>query len=244
MSAAGRLSTVGLAVAAYLISSATTEPPRLLQQQGQGSSRSLSDKSASEQSTEPLSFIEPTVVTITENPVKHPVALGQPLIPHGRDAMGRQLQKELKRVACYSGELNGVWTTSTRRAMQAFTDRVNAVLPIDQPDGILLALVQAHSGKVCGAPCPAGQGLSRDTQCVPNPILAMTGRTKIAVTTNKKSTPTTSAWTVKTTLAGQVSPTDIDHPGDGARVDAAALASTPGPTQRRCCRETLAATEY
>ena len=99
---------------------------------------------------------------MTERPVKHPVVLGQPLVPRGRDAIERQLQKELRRVGCYSGELNGVWTTSTRRAMQAFTDRVNAVLPIDQPDGILLALVQGHPGKVCGAPCPVGQGLSRD----------------------------------------------------------------------------------
>ena len=213
MSAAGRLSTLGLAVAACLMSSTTTEPPHLSQQQGQGSNPLSSGKSASAQSAEPpSSFIEPTVVTMTERPVKHPVALGQPLVPRGRDAIGRQLQKELKRVGCYAGELNGVWTTSTRRAMQAFIDRVNAVLPIDQPDGILLALVQGHPGKVCGAPCPAGQGLSRDTQCVPNAILAMTGRTKIAVTTNKKSTPTTSAWTVKTTVSRSGIPDRYDIP--------------------------------
>jgi hypothetical protein len=173
-------------------------------------------------------------VTITERPVKIPVALGQPLVPRGRDAIGRQLQKELKRVGCYAGELNGVWTTSTRRAMQAFMERVNAVLPIDQPDGILLALVQGHPDKVCGAPCPTGQGLSRDKQCVPNAILAMTGRTKIAATASKKSAPTTSAWTVKTTLAGQVSPTDMDRPGDVAPVDAAPAAdAAPNPTHRR-----------
>jgi hypothetical protein len=56
------------------------------------------------------------------------MALGQPLIPHGRDSLGRRLQEELRRVGCYLGELNGVWTTSSRKAMQAFTDRVNAVL--------------------------------------------------------------------------------------------------------------------
>ena len=179
------------------------------------------------------SFFGPTVVTIRERPTERLAALNQPLMPRGRDAIGRQLQEELKRVGCYGGELNGVWTTSTRRAMQAFVERVNAVLPIDQPDGILLALVQGHPGKVCGAPCPVGQGLSRDTQCVPNAILAMTGRTKIAVTTNKKSAPTTSAWTVKTTLAGRAPPTE--HPGDVSPVDAApaAAAPAPGPTQRR-----------
>src|SRR4029079_17632647 len=145
-------------------------------------------------------FFGPTVVTIRERPAQPSAALGQPLVPRGRDAIGRKLQEELKRVGCYSGELNGVWTTSTRRAMQAFMERVNAVLPIDQPDGILLALVQGHPGKVCGAPCPAGQGLSHETQCVPNAILAMTGRTKIAASTSKKVTPTTSAGTVNTTV--------------------------------------------
>ena len=233
MSVAGGLSTLGLAVAACLMSSTTTQPPHLSHQQGQGSSPLLLDKSASAHSAEPpSSFIEPTVVIMTERPVKHPVVLGQPLVPRGRDAIERQLQKELKRVGCYSGELNGVWTTSTRRAMQAFTDRVNAVLPIDQPDGILLALLQGHPGKVCGAPCPVGQGLSRHIQCVPNAILAMTGRTKIAVAANKKPTPTTSAWTVKTTIAGGAPPTE--HPGNVPRVDATpAAAPAPGPTQRR-----------
>ena len=158
--------------------------------------------------------------------------LDQPLVPRGRDAIGRQLQKELQRVGCYGGELNGVWTTSTRQAMQAFIDRVNAVLPIDQPDGILLALVQGHPGKVCGAPCPVGQGLSQETQCVPNAILAMIGRTKLAASTSKKATPTTSAGAVNTTVAGGAPPTS--HPGDVALVDPApAAAPAPGPTQRR-----------
>ena len=230
MSAAGHLSTSGIAVVACLMSSTTTNPLHLSQQQGQGSRPLSSGKSASAQSTEPPSFfIEPTVVTMTKSFVKHSVALGQPLVPRGGDAIGRQLQKELKRVGCYSGELNGVWTTSTRRAMQAFTDRVNAVLPIGQPDGILLALVQGHPNKVCGAPCPAGQGLSRDAQCIPNAILAMTGRTKIASTIKKPS-----AWTAKTTLAGRLSPTDIDHPSDVAPVDAApAAAPAREPTHRR-----------
>jgi hypothetical protein len=115
--------------------------------------------------------------------------------------------------------------------MQAFMERVNAVLPINQPDGVLLALVQGHPDNVCGMPCPAGQGPGRDTQCVPNAILAMTGSTKSAATTDKKSLATTSARTVKT-LAAQASVTE--HSGDASVVEpAAAAAPAPGPTQRR-----------
>src|SRR5947207_1138662 len=86
--------------------------------------------------------------------------------------MARELQRELKRVGCYDGEINATWTPSTRRAMKAFTDRVNATLPVEEPDYILLALVQSHQDNVCGKPCPAGQGLSEAGRCLPNAILA------------------------------------------------------------------------
>jgi len=57
-----------------------------------------------------------------EHAVKRFVALGQFLIPSDRDAIGRERQKELKRVSCYAGELNV--TTSARHAMSAFVARV------------------------------------------------------------------------------------------------------------------------
>ena len=56
--------------------------------------------------------------------------------------------------------------------MKAFMDRVNATLPTEEPDYILLSLVQAARDKVCGAACPAGQGLADGGRCVPNAILA------------------------------------------------------------------------
>jgi hypothetical protein len=80
------------------------------------------------------------------------------LIPGDREALARELQRELARVGCYDGEINGAWTTSTREAMKAFIERVNAALPTNQPDAVLLTLVKGHSGKACGAPCPSGQG--------------------------------------------------------------------------------------
>jgi len=59
----------------------------------------------------------------------------------------------LKRAGCYDGEISGVWSPRTREAMKAFTTRVNATLPVDKPDQILLALVQGHQGVAC-APKP------------------------------------------------------------------------------------------
>ena len=55
--------------------------------------------------------------------------------------------------------------------MKKFTDRVNATLPLDEPDYVQLALVQSHSDNVCGA-CPDGQSLSASGRCVGLPITA------------------------------------------------------------------------
>jgi hypothetical protein len=227
---------IGLPCATCLLSSETgrepVEPTGLSHQEEEVPSPAFVGRWAASRAAElSPSLSGPTVVTIRERPVERLPALNQPLMPRGRDAIGRQLQKELKRVGCYGGALNGVWTTSTRQAMKAFTDRVNAVLPIDEPDSILLTLVQGHPDKVCGIPCPVGQGLSDTGQCLPKGILARTGGTKVAATTSKKSTPATSAWTVKTTLASTPN-TDTDRP-DSAAIPAPTppMAAPPEPAQ-------------
>ena len=129
---------------------------------------------ATTRTAEPVpAFSAPVVVTIAQRPSEPSAAPPRATaIPRDRDTLARELQKELKRVGCYEGELNGVWTPLTRRAMKAFTDRVNATLPVEEPDAILFAMVQGHQDKACGKPCPSGQGLSEDGRCLPNAILA------------------------------------------------------------------------
>ena len=93
-------------------------------------------------------------------------------VPGDRASLVRELQRELKRVGCYSGDVNGVWTTSSRMAMKSVTDRVNATLPIDNPDDILLSLVRGQQDGVCGAPCPSGQTANDTGRCLPGATLA------------------------------------------------------------------------
>src|SRR5262245_51117570 len=88
-------------------------------------------------------------------------------VPFDRSYLARELQKELRRVGCYDGEINGGWTTSTKRAMKTFTERVNASLPVEEPDLVLLSLVQGQTDKTCGRPCPAGEAASEGGRCVP-----------------------------------------------------------------------------
>jgi peptidoglycan hydrolase-like protein with peptidoglycan-binding domain len=92
-------------------------------------------------------------------------------LPNDRSFLVRTLQSELQRVGCYDREINGFWTTSTRMAMQTFLQRVNAALPTDEPDAVLLSLLQAHKDTACGKSCPAGQGFAPSGQCLPNALV-------------------------------------------------------------------------
>jgi hypothetical protein len=87
-------------------------------------------------------------------------------------SLARDLQRELKRVGCYDGAINNSWTVSTRTAMKAFTNRINAMLPVNKPDQILLTLVQDYRERVCDVACPAGEGLAKDGRCLPSVVLA------------------------------------------------------------------------
>ncbi len=89
-----------------------------------------------------------------------------------RVQLTRDLQRELQRVGCYDGEVTGNWTPSTKRAMGTFMDRVNATLPMEEPDYILLTLVQGHTAAACGTECPSGQAISANGRCVPNAVVA------------------------------------------------------------------------
>jgi hypothetical protein len=235
MSAGGRfvLLISGLSIAAYVMSSGIgSDVP--IPDHGQQEDRAshLGELVVSRSEEPSYSFTEPTEVTVVERPVEHSFSLGQFLASRDPDAIGRELQRELKRVGCYAGELNGVWTASTRQAMNAFTERVNAKLPTNKPDGILLALVRGYSSKVCGIPCPSGQGLSRAQECTPNALLARTSATKLLAAPGQARE--TRAWTVKTTAAGgaPLQPGAMEHP-IGRPGDATPLgpsSSTAAPT--------------
>ncbi len=89
-----------------------------------------------------------------------------------RATLARDIQRELKRVGCLDGEVSAEWNPAARNAMKAFIERVNATLPVEEPDHILLTLVQGHTAKACGKTCPTGQSLASDNRCVPTAVLA------------------------------------------------------------------------
>ena len=114
------------------------------------------------------------------------------------DVLTKELQRQLRRVGCYSGEINGVWTQSARRAMQTFTNRVNATLPVERPDPILLAMLRGHPDKDCGKPCPLDENQTPEGRCIPG---AMTGLSIKATLAQPKPKPLITGWTAIETAA-------------------------------------------
>ena len=74
-----------------------------------------------------------------------------PPMPEDMRDLTRAVQTALKRAGCYHGGVDGVWAGQTRAAMEQFTIRVNARLPVDKPDDVLLALVETHDDVSCSA---------------------------------------------------------------------------------------------
>lgn len=115
-------------------------------------------------------------VVVTVDPAAHAarrrLTSTKPADESSRYQLIRDLQTQLKRVGCYEGEIDGDWGPGSRRAMSSFVERVNASLPTEEPDYILLMLAQGHSDRVCGGGCPSGQATTSDGRCVPRAILA------------------------------------------------------------------------
>jgi len=117
----------------------------------------------------------PAPLQIAEAPPRVPVDHNKPprTAPLDREGLTRAIQHHLKRVGCYGGAISGEWTPAARQAMKTFTERVNATLPVEQPDQILLALVQNHRETACGAAsCPAGHAKDDNGTCQPHAVIA------------------------------------------------------------------------
>ena len=119
----------------------------------------------------------------------------------------RELQRELRRVGCYAGDINGAWTPSTQKAIKAFTSRVNAELPTERPDHVLLALLQGHPDKACKLPCPAGESGTAEGGCVPD---AIAGRAATGLP-SANSTALIMSWTATVSL-GEGESSDFKAP--------------------------------
>ena len=153
---------------------------------------------ASVESATPDIWLPPPTTVVSPQPrwlvIQAPSA--NPL-PQAGALLTKELQRQLRRVGCYSGEIDGLWTQSTRRAMQTFTNRVNATLPVERPDHVLLAILQSQPDRICNKPCPLGENLAPDGRCAPVAIAGYSIRTAAV----SKSPSLITNWTAIETAA-------------------------------------------
>ena len=126
---------------------------------------------------------EAVVVVVSPRPAAAgPTAAPQGGLPRPSDRAGlaRELHKELKRVGCYDGDITSTWTNSSRQAMRRFTDSVNAKLPLEEPDVVLLRLVQSQAQRVCA--CPAGSAEGAKAACTESAGAAEAARKSVPET--------------------------------------------------------------
>jgi hypothetical protein len=145
---------------------------------------------------------------------------------HSRNAVLHELQRQLKRVGCYKGRIGDDWPSATRPSMIAFLERVNAALPTAEPDEILLTIVRATPGQVCGSPCPRGQSMAGG-RCQPDALLARNPANEPA-SSGLTSLPTPAIVAVPAVpgTESSMSPTAVPAPAGGVAPGAEAVADS------------------
>lgn len=159
-----------------------------------------------------LATADPVITTATEQPSAPLVVAALPVLPvasvatsagnadetRNRATLVRRIQRELRRVGCYDGRIDGEWDRALRSSMGQFIERVNATLPHQEPDVVLLTLVRNHKSAACGSGCPVGQALDGTGRCLPGAIVAK----DLKKPGNPASTHAdASSWTTTVTVA-------------------------------------------
>jgi hypothetical protein len=124
---------------------------------------------------------ESTTIVLPSRPVREDARISSQNKEREPQRLVRDLQRELKRVGCYVQDIDGEWTTGTRKAMKDFAERVNAGFSVERPEPIHLTLLQNHRDVVCRDSCRAGEGLA-DNHCSASLLVVSDTRKPVAPT--------------------------------------------------------------
>ena len=117
-----------------------------------------------------LPVVEPVAVVVTVPSANAPTPINTRPIAGEQRSLAQELQGELQRVGCYGGIIDGAWTPLSQKSMRAFMEGVNAQLPTQEPDYVLLALVRGRQERVCSKPCLPDHGPNQDNSCLSKPV--------------------------------------------------------------------------
>src|SRR5258708_39392156 len=88
--------------------------------------------------------------------------------PRSEKELAEALQRELERVGCDPGEIDGLWGAESKEALAEFAVHANVTLQSDQPSEEILAVVSRKADRVCPLECGDGQ-TEVNARCVSSP---------------------------------------------------------------------------
>jgi hypothetical protein len=105
----------------------------------------------------------PSSAQPAQNVVSAPPAAAAP-----DPAVARELQTELRRVGCDPGAINGVWSATSRQALEQFNRRAGMNFSTEAASLDALDAVKGQRGRICPLTCGSGQR-SDGERCVAIP---------------------------------------------------------------------------
>ncbi len=116
---------------------------------------------------------EPTLVSGPEARSGRALAKKQPtdIDLEVRKPLVSEIQRELRRLACYRGALDGDWGPNTVAAARVALARVDESLPTIQPDFVILSLLRRQPSGTCGVAHPDDRSIRADGQSSPRAVI-------------------------------------------------------------------------
>jgi hypothetical protein len=79
--------------------------------------------------------------------------------------IARELESELARVGCYSGDIDGDWNAASRRALQNFNKHAGTKLEVEAANLNALAVIRSRVSRICPLVCDRGSRV-QGNRCV------------------------------------------------------------------------------
>lgn len=147
-----------------------------------------------------------TALASTGASLKTQARVQEPLDARSRYELTVALQRQLKDKGCYMGRVDGSWGPGSKRAMSTFALRVNSAVPVQEPSGVLLTLMESNEAASCRG-CPPDHTMSPGGRCMPHTTVVQSAPQQPDVT--QQATVTTSEtlpWQTASTAPAEAQP--------------------------------------
>lgn len=148
----------------------------------------------------------------------------------------REVRRHLTRVGCLAGPPSDAWDEAATTAARAFGEHINATIPVNAADHVLLTLLEGYRGLACNLVCPQGERADGDGICRPAVVA-------VAQPPVRPVTPTATAAPEKPTIAlPPRKPANIETPAKSTEAVTKTQAPPPQPVAAMPAKSAMTST--